>query len=148
MPSSPLALGLAGAIPFVALTLALLFLPPPLQLYADLGLRGYGAVILSFLGGVHWGAAIHDRPDIGAVDPLRLVISVVPSLVGWAALLLPALYGYPLLALSFAALYAVDRLAVRDGLFPPWYAPLRLLLTGIVVACLSAAATYLLLLFR
>ena len=48
----------------------------------------YGAVILSFLGGIRWGAALR---GIGASQRrFDFAISVIPSLAGWAALLIPA----------------------------------------------------------
>ena len=51
-------LGLAGLIPFV-LTAAVQWLPQPgWRMLAAMALLGYGAVIVSFLGGIHWGLAM------------------------------------------------------------------------------------------
>jgi hypothetical protein len=55
---------------------------------AQFALVGYAAVILSFLGAVHWGFAL-STPSIA--QPLRrqlLVWGVMPSLLGWLALMM------------------------------------------------------------
>jgi Protein of unknown function (DUF3429) len=52
VPSPAALLGLAGLLPFAAT--ALLSLPPgPAGDWAGFALLAYGAVILSFLGGIH-----------------------------------------------------------------------------------------------
>jgi hypothetical protein len=45
-------LGYAGLIPFVFLTLCLWLVGPELHPYVALAMQGYGAVIVSFLGGI------------------------------------------------------------------------------------------------
>ena len=58
VPQSALLLGYAGALPFigcVVMALAGLLMPPPVAL---LWLVAYGACILSFMGGIHFGLAI------------------------------------------------------------------------------------------
>jgi len=105
------------------------------------GLLTYGAVILSFLGGIHWGAAMTrsiSQTD-HRIDAGRLGISVVPSLVGWASLLLDARYGLALLAVGFAANLLLDIRSTRQGLVPPWYRGLRQPLTMVVVVALIVA---------
>ena len=61
-------------------------------------------------------------------------------MLGWLALLIPMLYGYGLLALSFVVLYFADKLARDKGLVPSWYLPMRVKLTTVVVLCLVIAA--------
>ncbi len=63
-PKVPLWLGVAGLIPFVALSLALAA-GATLPLFTDedsmrVALVGYGVAILSFLGGVRWGVALKE----------------------------------------------------------------------------------------
>ncbi len=120
-------LGLAGALPFLAAALAAALAMPG----AATVLIAYGAVILSFLGGIHWGLAAAGRPPAAA----RLVIGVVPSLVAWLALLLPADAGLAVLVAAFPLQYGADRrLDTPVGLLP-----LRLTLTLLVTAALLAA---------
>ena len=138
IPIAALWLGPLGLIPFVAGALAPWLLPAERLPDAGLALAGYGAVILSFLGGVHWGLAAP------AGRPLQIGLSVLPSLIGWLALLVANLYAPApalwLLAAAFAALLPGDLLAAGRGLAPPWYPRLRLPLTLVAVACLAVGA--------
>jgi Protein of unknown function (DUF3429) len=88
VPRSAGWLGGLGAVPFIGLAGAMPFLNGAPRLLVAHALVAYGATILSFLGGVHWGLAIgsqrsEDDGKLGA----RLTLSVFPSLAGWAALL-------------------------------------------------------------
>lgn len=102
-------------------------------------LRFYGAAILSFMGGIHWGLAIADDGGHDATLQ-RLGTSVIPPLIGWSALLLDPTQGLILLALAFAVLLLGDIVAVRLRLAPRWYPRLRLPLTAVVVPCLLVGA--------
>ncbi len=143
LPFAAAALGLAGALPFVA-GAALTWMserPWPLDAPVPI-LIAYGAVILSFLGGTIWGlTSAAAAGDPLAVESGRLfIVSVVPSLVAWGALLLAPLPALVLLAMAFAAQLFVDRWVDRLGLVPPWWLRLRVLLSAIVIASLFAAA--------
>jgi ABC-type proline/glycine betaine transport system permease subunit len=104
-------------------------------------LVAYGATILSFLGGVHWGLAIgaHNSAQDGKL-PARLILSVMPSLAGWAALLVSESTGLFILVLAIAAMLWVDIRATRMGEAPSWYPKLRIPLTCVVVATLMVGA--------
>lgn len=137
IPAPALVLGGTGLIPFVAATLLLLLGPVAWEGTAVAALQGYAAVILSFVGAVHWGLAL------GVTDQehrQRLWYwSVVPALLAWVALLLPALPAVGLLLCGFGAQYAADRSACRLGLLPVWYQRLRRGLTATVMLCLLAS---------
>ena len=138
MPPAALALGLAGVLPFAACAGALwLDVDPALQADAARALAAYGAVILSFLGGVRWGAAL--RLPLAQATP-ELVLAVIPSLLGWCALLLPGAT-QPLLALSLgmAVFGVLDAREGARGAWPHWYSRLRIILTLLVLGCLLAA---------
>jgi Protein of unknown function (DUF3429) len=130
------ALGIAGLLPFLAAALASLLAPPAWDDAAARALVAYGAVIVSFLGGIHWGA-----PTDAARDGARLW-GVLPSLLAWPMLLLPS-SRWALLGLAAALLlcWAVDR-ARYPGLGLASLLPLRTLLTGVAVACCLAAAAF------
>jgi hypothetical protein len=53
-------LGYAGLIPFVFLALCLWLIGPDLHPYVALSMQSYGAVIVSFLGGIHWGVGFRN----------------------------------------------------------------------------------------
>lgn len=59
-------LGHAGLIPFVLLALLLWVLTGELQAFVSIALAGYGALIVSFLGGIHWGIAWQQQMRMGA----------------------------------------------------------------------------------
>lgn len=136
-------LGGLGAVPFVALAAAVALLDGPPRGLAVQALAAYGAVILSFLGGIHWGLAIATPAagETGSGLTARLAWSVVPSLAGWAALLVPPTIGLFGLAAAFAAMLGFDLLATRAGDTPAWYPRLRIPLTLAVVGSLLLAAS-------
>jgi hypothetical protein len=103
----------------------------------------YGAVILSFLGGIRWGAALTE-PNPRA-QAFALAMSIIPSLIGWAALLYfvyraQAVAPLMLLIVGFLTQGVWDLVGARRGALPRWFAQLRAPLTIIVVACLAGAA--------
>lgn len=138
IPRMALWLGPLGLLPFLAGALAAWWLPAEHLPGTALAVVAYGAVILSFLGGVHWGLAAP------AGRPLQLGFSVVPSLVAWVALLaanLPAVgAALWLLAAAFAIMLFCDLVAAGRNLTPEWYPRLRLPLSLGAVICLAAAA--------
>lgn len=143
IPASALLLGLAGLIPFFAAAaaqwLALPLLPP------ETGLRLaviYGAIILSFLGGIRWGTAI--GPYDSGRQGLEFSASVLGSLAGLAAAFLPAIPGLALLIAGFLMQGLWDVMSVDAGRLPAWFGRLRMLLTAGAVISLVAALVSLL----
>lgn len=137
IPPGAMALGLAGVIPFAVCAGALWLLDDrALQIEAARALAAYGAVILSFIGGVRWGAALGLPP---AQATAELVLAVIPSLLGWCALLLPG-PTQPLLALmlGIAVFGIMDVREGARGTWPRWYSRQRLILTVLVLLCLTA----------
>jgi len=142
VPASAAWLGGAGALPFVALALAAVGLDGAASAIARDALAAYGAVILSFLGGVHWGLGMARFGPAGAPDGMarRLVISVLPSLIGWAALFAAPPASLSLLAAAFALMLWLDIIATGRGEAPSWYPALRWPLSAVVVAALLVGA--------
>jgi hypothetical protein len=138
IPASALWLGVAGLIPFWLPLLAISGLvPAPDPGTALLVQIGYGAVILSFLGGIRWGAAL--KLPRGPVQSTLFVFSVLPALAGYLALLLPAMAGLVLLIAAFLSQGLWDVQSAQNRRLPPWFATLRALLTvGAVTALLLA----------
>ncbi len=134
VPEPAALLAAAGLLPFVVGAIGG-FLPGETGAWLRGALLGYAAVILSFMGGVHWGLAMAAaRPSF-----LRYGASVVPALLGWAGLLTGGRPGFVILAASFASLLAYDLGAVRSGEAPAWYPRLRWPLTLGICACLALA---------
>jgi hypothetical protein len=130
-------LGYGGLIPFVGLAAALWLAPPGDWPLARMALLAYGATIVSFLGAIHWGLVMRE----GLAQPvLSLLWGVVPSLLGWAALLLGHAPGLTLVAAVLWACFAVDRVQYPSYRLQAWL-PMRLRLTLVAsVSCLAGAA--------
>lgn len=140
VPSSAAWLGGLGAVPFIALAGALPFLDGAARPFAAHALLAYGAVILSFLGGIHWGLALSSGGNADAGLAARLTLSVAPSLAGWVALLVAGTAGLLILAVAIAAMLLVDLRATRRGEAPAWYPKLRIPLSCVVIAALLVGA--------
>lgn len=126
LPSGASALGYGGLLPFVAAVLGIALLDGDLRVFAVRALLAYGAVILSFLGAVHWGLLI-ERP--ASETPRRLFAGVLPALAGWTALLLPQRHGLALLAVAFGAFWLYEHRVLGAKLLPEAYLGLRRNLT-------------------
>ncbi len=138
LPTGPLALAAAGLIPFFAGATAAWLLPVRLtELWSSL-LVGYGAVILSFVGAVHWGFLLAQG---GEHRLWRLSRAVVPALAGWIALYLDPFHALALLVVGLVTVYFWDRELMMAGLAPPWYPMLRRWISlGAVLALLTGMA--------
>jgi hypothetical protein len=98
-------LGYAGLLPCVAGALLVWVVRPEVHPYVTLALAAYAAVVVSFLGGIHWGLALrHAEPPVAL-----LAWGVVPSLVAWLAVMMPPDSGLVILGGMLIACYAVDR---------------------------------------
>lgn len=140
VPRMAMVLGAAGALPFLALSVFSPFIDGSLRGHATVALTAYGAVILSFLGGIHWGLAIAAIPKRSEEGRLfrRLGCSVAPALIGWIAFLMPPTVSLSVLAVAFIAVLYLDVTASRNGEAPDWYPRLRVPLTVVVVLSLTS----------
>lgn len=135
IPRAPLILGLAGALPFWAMALAVLATDSALiAAFAVKGGIAYGAVILSFLGGIRWGEAL--KPYGKRERAFAFTLSVVPSLAGWAALMMPAIPALSLLVAGFLMQSLWDVTSAQEGRLPAWFGKLRAILTSLAVTAL------------
>jgi hypothetical protein len=117
------ALGYAGVLPVAGLLLAA-WINPAWQQPSMAFASSYAALILSFIGGIHWGFA---TSGIGSAK--TFAISVIPSLWAWAALAYPAAYTLSALIIGLIVFLIYERNSELAHHFPSWYLPLRLRLT-------------------
>lgn len=144
-------LGHLGLLPFFALTAFgwapadAVFGSVPLARLAQLLLIAYSAVILSFLGAVHWGFALLTPGLVPPAIGRALTWGVLPSLLGWLALLMIFVGIKAWLVLVFVI---GDLLLCRlmDGALlrlypavPDWYLGLRTRLTFGALLALALA---------
>lgn len=137
VPVAARVFGLSGLLPFAASAVAIWSGDPVWESEALSFQLTYGAAILSFLGGIHWARAFN-----GDESWRTLVWSIIPPLIAWITLRLypaPALF---VLIFAFALAYFVDLRAVRTGVFPEWFLPLRKVLTLGVIFCLGTTLVW------
>jgi len=127
-----LILGWGGVIPFVAAALAFHFGPVHLAITALEAGTIYGAVIITFIGAVHWGVAL--QRDHG--HPFFHFWSVIPSLLMVGVLMLAPVFRPALLVLGLILVWGIDIMAMRVGVLPCWYMKLRHGLTAVAVISL------------
>lgn len=134
LPRAALWSGYAGVVPFLACLAAVLWAPQPeWRGFAQQAAIAYGAVILSFVGALHWALALAGRlPG----DPRTIVASVLPSLVAVAAVLIDGQRGIALLIVGFGAFWIYEHRQWAHRL-PADYLGLRRRLTLAVCATLA-----------
>ncbi|KAL4808326.1 hypothetical protein BDV18DRAFT_134708 [Aspergillus unguis] len=156
VPKDAMYLGMAGVIPYLATSLQTVYLAYEVNranatgdglLFdgqsAELMLHmlepiqvGYGAVILSFLGAVHWGFEWAGYG--GRFGYRRYAAGVIAPAVAWPTLLFPVEHALITQFLAFTFLYYNDARASVKGLAPQWYSMYRFVLTFIVGASIVA----------
>lgn len=129
-------LGFAGLIPFVLLTLASWVVDP---YWIDVFMRGqlaYSIAILSFLGGIHWGAAlVSDHLSIEQTKKV-LVWGVVPMIISLFATAVGG-FGFAVLMAGFIGAYQADKHVFSWYGLPDWFLRMRFVLTCAVVVLLA-----------
>jgi hypothetical protein len=115
VPRGVFLLAASGLLPFAA-ALGLALMNMQWRGMALLVFIGYGALILSFIGGTRWG-----RSMAHALDTSHFVESVLPSLLAFVAMLMihKPTWSLVLLAVGFAIWLVID---IRD---PLWSRPYR-----------------------
>ncbi|KAI0018262.1 hypothetical protein F4780DRAFT_533229 [Xylariomycetidae sp. FL0641] len=160
VPKESYWLGLAGTVPYLATSLSTVYLSwdlntvwpsqssfvnniliqhdtarqllstlEPLQL-------GYGAIIISFLGAIHWGLEYAERKPLLERTRFRYGMGVGASVLAWPTLLMPMEFALTSQFAAFVALYFADVKATNRGWAPSWYGTYRFVLTAVVGAAI------------
>jgi hypothetical protein len=124
----------AGVVPFVLCLLGVALLP-------NYGLRelaqriaiSYGAVVLAFVGAVHWGLALAGTL---AWRPARIAGSILPALIGAAGTVIGGQRGLALLVVGFGVFWLYEHRSVGTEL-PAAYLSLRRNLSLVVCTLLA-----------
>lgn len=138
-PRAAWILGVAGLLPFVALSTLAHLRPEPWYAIWLAALAQYGAVILAFVGALHWGYAVQ-RDLRGSASGITYGWSVMPALLGWMSLQLPIWSALRMQAATLVLCVAVDRVLARHYAVPDWFMPLRYTLTLVAASCLGWAS--------
>lgn len=153
VPEPVMKVGLAGGIPYVGTALASVYYARQAAQAMEGNLHGvdvettlqlldqihhvqitYGAVLLGFLGAVHWGLEFAKYG--GELGYKRLALGVAPVLYAW-----PTLSMAPEVALAaqwagFTAFWWADSKATTAGWTPRWYSQYRFYLSVLVGSCI------------
>ncbi len=149
IPAPAIWLGASGLVPFLAAAIAAWIGSPWVGEFAVRLAVTYGAVILSFLGGIFWGfAATPTQADVAGADPAGrppaprhlFAFSILPSFIAWIAVLLAPQTAVFLLICAFVAILWLDYASWKTGVAPSWWMELRVPLSAVVVVCLLAIA--------
>ena len=130
---SSLIVGIFGLIPFIIIFICCLITPADQEVYNLLIYLfiSYAAIISSFLGGIQWGLITAFADKIYYVFT-PLLITVIPALISWAALLslenlklslLLLLIGYVISLLHDYYLYQQLKIT------PLWFITMKLILS-------------------
>ena len=143
LPNLAILLGVLGLLPFIALALEAMSVQPRTAGWPLGMLMAYGAVVLAFLGGVHWGIVLQEpaiTPETDRIERARLLLGVVPPLIAWLALVVPYVAPVDLalavLIAGYIAAIVIEDQGRRRGLVPRGYMVLRWALSVVVVALL------------
>ncbi|KAF7561198.1 hypothetical protein G7046_g2959 [Stylonectria norvegica] len=156
VPRESRILGLAGTLPYLATSVSTVFLSwnlnrdwPSYNAFYDAIFvnhdtarylldilepiqLGYGAVIISFLGAIHWGLEYAEKSPLPERTRFRYGMGLGASIVAWPTLFMPVEYALTTQFAAFTALYFADTRAATKGWAPYWYGTYRFLLTAMV----------------
>ncbi|KIY70303.1 hypothetical protein CYLTODRAFT_451867 [Cylindrobasidium torrendii FP15055 ss-10] len=152
VPKPAMIVGLAGGIPYIGASGMTVYLAhqaglvatgastmdPGLALtYFDQALTfqvAYGAVMLSFLGAMHWGM---EFAGLGGKQGLkRLALGASPILLAIPTLSFEPMTALTVQWLGFTALWYADARATSFGWTPKWYGQYRFYLSILVGTCI------------
>jgi hypothetical protein len=132
-------LGMAGLLPFFTHAL-FAWLTSPYEVAGVLRSQvHYAAVVLTFLGALHWGVTIASPSIEGVPAGRRMVWSVLPAIYAWIASLFPLELSLPLLFFGLLVALAVDWPLYRHSPVPGWFYTLRIVLTLGAAASIGAS---------
>ncbi|GAA5966997.1 hypothetical protein JCM8115_003488 [Rhodotorula mucilaginosa] len=150
IPKDAVRWGAAGLIPYAGTSVAIAYFARQVYIATELGVDNgydpqaalavlqhaellqiqYGAIIISFLGAIHWG---FEWAKYGGVQGnTRYLIGVVPVMAGWGSLLISGQLALVAQWATFFAQWYVDQRTTSKGWAPKWYATYRFWLTSVV----------------
>jgi hypothetical protein len=133
-----LRLGYAGLLPFVLGALLAWLVQPRPEEHAFVvdALAKYAALVVAFLGGIHWGLEFRQTVP----SPSRFAWGAVPVLLAWVAVVMPPCAGLALQGAALISCYLVDRRIYPAHGLAAWLT-LRFRLSAVAsLSCFIAAA--------
>ncbi|KAF9645654.1 hypothetical protein BDM02DRAFT_3156813 [Thelephora ganbajun] len=153
VPKPYLLFGLAGALPYLGTSGTVIYLANQASLAAQGALSNidpgvaltlldralniqvtYGAVMLSFLGALHWGMEFSEYGGYKGYQ--RLMLGAAPVLIAWPTLAMGPTTALVVQWLGFTGLWYADVRATAQGWTPKWYSQYRFYLSFLVGTCI------------
>lgn len=153
VPQPILVLGLAGGIPYLGASAITIWLARQAELATsgvmtkiDPGVAStmldqslnfqvtYGAVLLSFLGALHWGFEMAAYG--GYKGYARLALGTAPMLVAWTSLGMQPMTALVVQWMAFTGLWYADSRVTMAGWTPKWYSQYRFYLSILIGICI------------
>ncbi|KAF8607629.1 hypothetical protein BDV93DRAFT_505037 [Ceratobasidium sp. AG-I] len=152
VPNPVLRMGLAGGLPYIGTSFASLYYARQAgqafegmttidsdtamqTLYQVMHVQvTYGAVLLGFLGAMHWGLEFAKYG--GEKGYKRLALGVAPALYAWPTLALAPEVALATQWAGFTALWYADSKATSAGWTPKWHSQYRFYLSILVGGCI------------
>lgn len=135
----PKLLGYLGLLPFITTTFLLYMDSDHSEAWSHL-LISYAAVILSFVGAIHWAFAMTINKVNQFERRIAFIWSVIPSLVAWVSLFINEFFALIIISLFFILNLIKDKKSLKTVDLPNWYLPMRSHLTYVVTTCLTISA--------
>lgn len=129
-----------GVLPFIIFSAAL-----SIHAFHDMRaaaglLLTYSAIIISCLGGAHWGVAVLRHHGHRRLSNLLIAEGAWAPLLAWGVLLYGDIYAQLLvMTLLYTFIWAIDSLLYNRGLIPQWFFDISCIITPIVVVSLYVA---------
>ncbi|MCW5626425.1 MAG: DUF3429 domain-containing protein, partial [Burkholderiales bacterium] len=121
VPATPLWIGAGSLLPFVLLAGALFIVPEAYRPMLHEWLRSWSAVVLTFVGALHWGIAMLHRDMRERERNTAMAWSFVPAVVAWICLLLPQRTGLLLIGAMFVVHFSMDLALAKRFSIADWY---------------------------
>lgn len=127
----------AGLLPFWGAAIIPAIVPDLLGLDYDRIILTYGAVIASFIAGIHWGVYLFKNTHINL-----FIHSNIAALLAWFAVIAALPGSEAVLIGCFLYLLFIDKQLKNANIIEPWYLRMRIIATTAVVIILSFTLLY------
>ena len=133
-------LAITGTLVFAIMTAFLFTSEAHVRIPAIAALVTFAAVVISYLGGIEFGLALHEEGSNERTRALAISMSALPSLASWGVFWLSSPQQQIGTAIGlFILVWVCDLYLARRGLIPTWFADLRTAVTAIACAILGVA---------
>lgn len=122
----------AGTLPFFGAAIIPIIQPDFSDLNYNNVILTYGAVIVSFIAGIHWGAYLFKEIRVNL-----FIHSNIIALLAWIAVVTSASWSGWILILCFSNLLFIDIKLYNTGTIEPWYFRLRTTASLIVISTIA-----------